>query len=235
MVGATGPCYRSDVTLSNTEKQRRANTEKQRRYRARHPERCREQRWRYRNRDRKEYLKKHRERERLRRVLMRAPSTILRAHMKGRLTPYKHPKPTRHVDRTCKGCKRTFLVASAGRKQAWCSSSCSNKRALKDWKKRFWSKVAIGITAKCWPWTAGRDRHGYGRFALPGGATTVRAPRFAWILSRRKKVPAAKIIMHKCDNPPCCNPSHLRLGTHTQNRRDCVRKGRARFGNKKEK
>lgn len=32
--------------------------------------------------------------------------------------------------------------------------------------------------------------------------------------------------MHSCDNPPCCNPAHLSVGTASQNIRDSVARGR---------
>lgn len=36
-----------------------------------------------------------------------------------------------------------------------------------------------------------------------------------------------EICMHTCDNPPCINPDHLKIGTYTENMRDCSAKGRA--------
>ena len=34
------------------------------------------------------------------------------------------------------------------------------------------------------------------------------------------------VVMHSCDNPPCCNPKHLESGTLRQNAQDCVARGR---------
>jgi predicted XRE-type DNA-binding protein len=41
-----------------------------------------------------------------------------------------------------------------------------------------------------------------------------------------KLIPDKMFICHKCDNPPCCNPNHLFIGTHQDNMDDKVKKHR---------
>ncbi len=55
----------------------------------------------------------------------------------------------------------------------------------------------------------------------------VYAHRLAWALHNGAD-PSGFVVMHLCDNPPCVNPDHLRLGTYLENNRDCMAKGRAR-------
>ena len=49
----------------------------------------------------------------------------------------------------------------------------------------------------------------------------------AWMLVNGP-IPDGLLILHHCDNPPCCNPIHLFLGTQSDNMRDAASKGRIR-------
>lgn len=92
--------------------------------------------------------------------------------------------------------------------------------------KRFWNLVSIGNSNECWPWIGMRDRYGYGQFKLAQGAR-VTASRFAFVLANKQE-PAAGHVCHDCDNPICCNPGHLTLGSAKTNHEDKAKKGRAR-------
>jgi hypothetical protein len=90
---------------------------------------------------------------------------------------------------------------------------------------RFWAKVdrSGGLDA-CWPWMGSRTEEGYGQFW--DGQRIEHAARVAWRLHTGKEVPSDKHALHHCDNPPCCNPAHLWLGTNQNNSTDRARKGR---------
>ena len=91
-------------------------------------------------------------------------------------------------------------------------------------EERFWSKVDKSGGESCWPWKAYRHpKWGYGTFGF-GGKMQL-AHRVAWILSNGP-IPAGLSVLHRCDNPPCCNPAHLFVGTQQQNIADCLSKGR---------
>jgi hypothetical protein len=95
---------------------------------------------------------------------------------------------------------------------------------------RFWAKVDIKPDADaCWPWSgsyfrAAKGSGPYGCFTL-STSTNVLSHRMAFELANNK-TPGDFKVRHTCDNPKCCNPKHLVLGSHQDNMND--RRERAR-------
>lgn len=87
---------------------------------------------------------------------------------------------------------------------------------------RFWS--AVNLTAnpnKCWNWEGYKDR--YGVFWISNKKYS--SHRVAYFISNNVD-PLEKLVCHSCDNPYCCNPNHLWLGTQKENMGDMISKGR---------
>ncbi len=87
---------------------------------------------------------------------------------------------------------------------------------------KYWiARIEIGEEDDCWPWQGHIAPNGYG--TAPG----TNAHRYTWMIFFGLP-PAGLQVCHRCDNPPCCNPGHLFLGTPQQNIRDAMAKGRRR-------
>jgi hypothetical protein len=93
----------------------------------------------------------------------------------------------------------------------------------------FWSRVKRAAPDECWPWLGARTVHGYGKVHHPGKRWTVGAHRVA-LSHAGVEVPDNLCVLHSCDNPICCNPAHLRVGTNEENVRD--RRNRRRCGSR---
>jgi HNH endonuclease len=79
----------------------------------------------------------------------------------------------------------------------------------------------------CKEWDGPRNPNGYGTLSVNG--TRWFAHRWAWV-QRYGSIPAGMQVLHRCDNPPCCEPLHLFLGTQSDNIRDMYSKGRGLTG-----
>ena len=92
--------------------------------------------------------------------------------------------------------------------------------------RRFFEKVAIRAGDECWEWQGNRNQAGYGLTRV--GTVNMGAHR-AMYSHTVGSIPEGMVVMHTCDNPPCCNPNHLRLGTQQDNMQDMIAKGRANY------
>ena len=91
-------------------------------------------------------------------------------------------------------------------------------------RKRFWAKVnrSMGVD-ECWPWLASTGFRNYGKFKI--NDTYVTAHRVAYFLAFGPFDESLN-VNHKCDNPVCCNPYHLYVGTQADNNTDVIKRHR---------
>jgi len=126
----------------------------------------------------------------------------------------------RPVEVICNECSNAFMIKPsllAKRSLVYCSRKCYRDSH----RSRFWSNVTK--SDNCWSWNGCTNKFGYG--VIGKDYRNIPAHRYSWEL-HNGPVPQGLIVCHKCDNPPCTNPSHLFLGTHRDNAIDRESKGR---------
>ena len=95
-------------------------------------------------------------------------------------------------------------------------------------QRRFVGKVdRSGGPDACWPWRGTTNTRGYGMLATARGTSPAYAHRVAFEIAFGYR---PTVVMHSCDNPRCCNPSHLSDGTAARNARQSVERGRHATG-----
>lgn len=142
-----------------------------------------------------------------------------------------HYPSSKQVPRSCEACGKCFLVRARS-KTRFCSPACGTSPAmiamrpsLEEQEKAFWGLVEKMDTG-CWEWRGAISPLGYG---LPRNTPSVplsRAHRVAWFFANGRLPDKGLEVCHSCDNPPCCNPAHLWLGTHRENMEDARDKNR---------
>lgn len=139
----------------------------------------------------------------------------------------KRGERTERVERSCKACGKVIRARPAECKDglfSYCSQTCYQASRSMNFDERFWGRIdrSAGPNS-CWMWTAGKFTEGYG--AIHFRNSLWKASRVAWILVNGE-IPEGMWVIHRCDNPPCCNPAHLFLGTAADNTHDMVAKDR---------
>lgn len=103
---------------------------------------------------------------------------------------------------------------------------------LRPLAERFWDKVDKRGDDQCWAWTGATEKAGYGKLYAGrnerGSSMFHKAHRVSWELANGRSVPEGQSVLHSCDNPPCVNPRHLRVGTQQDNASDRTKRQRGK-------
>jgi len=89
---------------------------------------------------------------------------------------------------------------------------------------RFWSHVDVCDENSCWLWRGSTKGRGYGQYRSDGA--NLLAHRVAYAYASGCDIPDGMVVRHSCDNPLCCNPSHLSIGTQRENMQEAGERGR---------
>lgn len=98
-----------------------------------------------------------------------------------------------------------------------------NELSTEHLKARILNSVNIDTSSGCWLWTRTCNNKGYGTMTV--NKKTVLSHRISFEVFNRRLLDRT-LVLHRCDNPPCCNPNHLFSGTHQDNVLDAIKKGR---------
>lgn len=83
--------------------------------------------------------------------------------------------------------------------------------------ERFFEKVEKGENENdCWKWNGAILSNGYGQITI----NRKRFPAHRLSFEVHHNYKPKDFVLHSCDNPPCCNPLHLREGTQLENMQD---------------
>lgn len=78
----------------------------------------------------------------------------------------------------------------------------------------------------CWEFTGAKYQSGHGQ--IRRSRKCIRAHRWSYEHHYNVQLKDSDVVRHMCDNPACCNPLHLAIGTQADNMWDMTTRGRAR-------
>lgn len=90
---------------------------------------------------------------------------------------------------------------------------------LKGGKQFIILNCTINPKTGCWEWNNSLTSAGYGQLTINKKYWT--SHRYSYTVFNGL-IPEGLIVRHMCHNPTCCNPKHLKLGTHKDNYHDSI-------------
>ncbi len=94
--------------------------------------------------------------------------------------------------------------------------------------EKFWKKIDIRKSSKCWNWVGAIQNCGYGVIG-DGRYGIVTTHRLSWEI-HYGEIKDNLNVLHKCDNKRCVNPNHLYLGNHSDNMSDRMSRNPGNLG-----
>lgn len=146
---------------------------------------------------------------------------------------YKRTKLLITKDIKCAHCEDVFIKKGTMpppnyKSRRFCGRRCAASyrwdRHRDNFIDSFWLRVDKKGPDDCWLWEKkSRGIQGYGRINYKGKMLI--SHRVAYRFTKGS-IKEGMYILHSCDNPPCCNPAHLREGTHLENMADMTKRKR---------
>ena len=94
-------------------------------------------------------------------------------------------------------------------------------------RSRFLEKTKKNEKTGCLEWTGALDSDGYGVFWWNGRTHRSHRVSYQWFHGSLEE---GDVLLHTCDNPICVEPTHLSIGSQSENLTDMKEKGRAAKG-----
>lgn len=135
--------------------------------------------------------------------------------------------------KTCACCGCTFPRNPKLSNKQWdetlyCSKPCFGRRhGDRPTLSKIFARVTIDPITHCWIWGGACDSKGYGLTSYDWQPNQ-KVHRVVYKLAVGP-IPDGILVLHRCDNRPCCNPFHLFLGTVQDNTDDMRLKNRQRY------